>query len=70
MTDERTKIENDIKKVDAEIDELVYKITKTKYESEKQVLTLASCWLFEKRSFAVSGDFHDFVYAMISKKKF
>jgi len=40
-------------------------MTKTKYESEKQTLTLALCWLFEKRSFAVSGDFHEWIYAMI-----
>ena len=42
-------------------------MTKTKYESEKQTLTLVLCWLFEKRSFAVSGDFHDIIYAIIEK---
>jgi hypothetical protein len=33
-----------------------------------QTLTLALCWLFRKRSFAVSGDFHELLYAMIEKK--
>ncbi len=34
-------------------------LTKTKIKSEKkaQNLTLALCWLFRKRTFAVSGDF-------------
>lgn len=32
-------------------------LTKTKHESQTQSLTLALCWLFRKRSFAVSGDF-------------
>jgi len=30
-----------------------------------QTLTLALCWLFRKRSFAVNGDFHELLYAMI-----
>jgi hypothetical protein len=33
-----------------------------------QTLTLALCWLFRKRSFAVSGDFHELLYAMIDMK--
>jgi hypothetical protein len=40
----------------------------TKYlrkdEHPLQMLTLALCWLFRKRSFAVSGDFHDIIYTM------
>lgn len=32
-------------------------LTKTLNESQTQNLTLALCWLFRKRSFAVSGDF-------------
>lgn len=32
-------------------------LTKTKHESQIQNLTLALCWLFRKRIFAVSGDF-------------
>jgi len=34
-------------------------LTKTKNESKTQVLTLALCWLFRKRSFAISGDMHE-----------
>ena len=34
-------------------------LTKTKNESKTQVLTLALCWLFRKRSFAISGDLHE-----------
>lgn len=34
-------------------------LTKTKYESQSQTLTLALCWLFRKRSFAVSEDFQE-----------
>ena len=34
-------------------------LTKTKKVSETQVLTLALCWLFRKRSFAISGDLHE-----------
>ena len=43
-------------------------LTKTKNVSETQVLTLALCWLFRKRSFAVSGDFHQILYAIIETK--
>ncbi|MFH0897101.1 MAG: hypothetical protein V1850_03510 [Candidatus Bathyarchaeota archaeon] len=34
-------------------------LTKTKNDSKTQVLTLALCWLFRKRSFAISGDLHE-----------
>lgn len=34
-------------------------LTKTKHESQTQVLTLALCWLFRKRTFAVSGKFQE-----------
>ena len=34
-------------------------LMKTKNESKTQVLTLALCWLFRKRSFAISGDLHE-----------
>ncbi|MFH0748568.1 MAG: hypothetical protein V1915_01400 [Candidatus Bathyarchaeota archaeon] len=34
-------------------------LTKTKNDSKTQVLTLALCWLFRKRSFAISGDMHE-----------
>jgi hypothetical protein len=33
-----------------------------------QTLTLALCWLFRKRSFAVSGDFHELLYAILDTK--
>jgi len=34
-------------------------LTKTKNDSKTQILTLALCWLFRKRSFAISGDMHE-----------
>ncbi|MCW4038528.1 MAG: protein rep [Candidatus Bathyarchaeota archaeon] len=40
----------------------------SKYTAESQKLTLALCWLFKKRSFAVSGDFHEILYALIETK--
>jgi len=40
----------------------------SKYTAESQTLTLALCWLFRKRSFAVSGDFHKILYAIIETK--
>jgi len=36
-------------------------LTKTKNESKTQVLTLALCWLFRKRSFAISGDLQEVI---------
>ena len=43
-------------------------LTKTRNETRTQRLTLALCWLFRKRSFAVSGDFHELLYTMIETK--
>jgi hypothetical protein len=43
-------------------------LTKTRNDTRTQVLTLALCWLFKKRSFAVSSDFHELLYAMIETK--
>jgi hypothetical protein len=40
----------------------------SKYTAQSQTLTLALCWLFKKRSFAVSGDFHEILYALIETK--
>ncbi len=40
-------------------------LSKTKYMIKSQTLTLALCWLFKKRSFAVSGDFQEAVYTML-----
>jgi hypothetical protein len=36
-------------------------LTKTKNDSKTQVLTLALCWLFRKRSFAISGDMQEVI---------
>jgi hypothetical protein len=36
-------------------------LTKTIHENQTQTLTLALCWLFRKRSFAISGDFHKLI---------
>ena len=40
----------------------------SKHTAQSQKLTLALCWLFKKRSFAVSGDFHEILYALIETK--
>jgi hypothetical protein len=40
-------------------------LTKTKRESKTQVLTLALCWLFRKRSFAISGDMQEVIESSI-----
>ena len=40
-------------------------LSKTKYMGKSQTLTLALCWLFKKRSFAVSGDFQEAVYKVL-----
>ncbi|MHA2428062.1 MAG: rolling circle replication-associated protein [Candidatus Hermodarchaeia archaeon] len=42
-------------------------LTKTRHESQTQRLTLALCWLFRKRSFAVSGDFLEQLKTSIKK---
>jgi hypothetical protein len=36
-------------------------LTKTIHENQTQTLTLALCWLFRKRSYAISGDFHKLI---------
>jgi hypothetical protein len=36
-------------------------LTKTIHEKPTQTLTLALCWLFRKRSYAISGDFHKLI---------
>ena len=43
-------------------------MSKTKYPSKTQNLTLALCWLFKKRSFAVSGDFQDLITILLNPK--
>jgi len=43
-------------------------LSKTKHKNQNQTLGLALCWLFRKQSFAVSGDFHELVYAMVETK--
>jgi hypothetical protein len=42
-------------------------LTKTKEENRIQNLTLAMCWLFRKRSFAVSGDLSELLQEEIEK---
>ena len=44
-------------------------LTKMKNASKTQVLTLALCWLFRKRSLAISGDMHELMEISISHKK-
>jgi hypothetical protein len=44
-------------------------LTKTKNESKTQVLTLALCWLFRKRSFAISGDMQEAMEISIGCRK-
>ncbi|MCJ7761669.1 hypothetical protein MUP59_11110 [Candidatus Bathyarchaeota archaeon] len=44
-------------------------LTKTKKESRIQNLTLAMCWLFRKRSFAVSGDLYELLKEEIEKAR-
>ncbi len=44
-------------------------LTKTKNEGQTQVLTLALCWLFRKRTFAVSGDFLEALRAEIKSSR-
>jgi len=36
-------------------------LTKIQNENQNQNLTLALCWLFRKRSYAISGDFHKLI---------
>ena len=43
-------------------------LKKTK-ESTAQNLTLAMCWLFRKRSFAVSGDLYELLQEEIQKSR-
>jgi hypothetical protein len=42
--------------------------TRSKSAVQSQTLTLALCWLFRKRSFAVSDDFHELILAIIKTK--
>jgi len=44
-------------------------LTKTRNESQIQVLTLALCWLFRKRSFAISGDMYELIQISIHHRK-
>lgn len=41
-------------------------LTKTRNESKTQILTLALCWLFRKRSFAISGDMQEVIEVSIA----
>ena len=44
-------------------------LTKTRNESKTQVLTLALCWLFRKRSFAISGDMQEVMEISITHRQ-
>jgi hypothetical protein len=44
-------------------------LSKSNTESQTHVLTFALCWLFRKRSFAVSGDLYDVIQASIGHRK-
>ena len=44
-------------------------LTKTKNDSKTQVLTLALCWLFRKRSFAISGDMHEVIEVSVGHRQ-
>ena len=44
-------------------------LTKTKKESPTQNLTSALCWLFRKRSFAVSGDLYESLQEEIEESR-
>ena len=46
-----------VRKIKEDIKYVTKYLTKTRHESQTQSLTLALCWLFRKRSFAVNGDF-------------
>jgi hypothetical protein len=55
-----------VRKMREGIKYIIKYLSKTKYEIQSQILTLALCWLFKKRSFAVSGDFKEAIYAIIN----
>ena len=44
-------------------------LSKSNTESQTHVLTFALCWLFRKRSFAVSGDLYDVIQASIGYRR-
>jgi len=43
-------------------------LSKSKHQNQTKTLSLALCWLFRKRSFAVSGELHERLYAIIETK--
>jgi hypothetical protein len=44
-------------------------LSKSNSESQTHVLTFALCWLFRKRSFAVSGDLYDVIQVSIGHRR-
>ena len=44
-------------------------LSKSNAESQTYVLTFALCWLFRKRSFAVSGDLYDVIQASTGRRR-
>ena len=57
-----------VQKLRAGIKYITKYLSKSKHRNLSQTLGLALCWLFRKRSFAVSGDFHKILYVMIGSK--
>jgi len=54
-----------IQKVNEGIKYITKYLSKSQYEAKSQILTLTLCWIFRKRFFAVSGDFHSIIYAKL-----
>ena len=44
-------------------------LLKSNSETQTHVLTFALCWLFRKRSFAVSGDLYDVIQTSIGHRR-
>jgi hypothetical protein len=55
-----------VRKVREGIKYLIKYLSKTQYAVQSQTLTLALCWLFKKRSFAVSGDLKEAIYSILN----
>ena len=53
--------------INLELKLLAYSLRKLTVSSARANLTLALCWLFRKRSFAVSGDFLESLKTGIKK---
>jgi hypothetical protein len=56
----------EVRKLREGIEYILNYLLKTQYTNQSKTLTLALCWLFKKRSFTVSGEFHEAIYALIN----